>query len=772
MKKKNTEDKGNQIVVITPAAQPPEEFTGIKLTEPKDKAAGIPAVLSSLQQALQYMAPGDAVKTMFRLNQKGGFDCPGCAWPDPDDDRSRLGEYCENGIKAIAEEAQHKTIGRDFFTKHSILEMAKWSDFEIGKKGRLAEPMLVSENATHYKPISWEAAFDLIANELNTLASPDEAIFYTSGRTSNEAAFLYQLFVREFGTNNLPDCSNMCHESSGVGLGQTLGIGKGSVKLEDLYEAEVIIVMGQNPGTNHPRMLTALEKAKMNGAQIISINPLQEAGLQTFINPQNPLKLLTGGTPLTDLFLQVGINGDVALLKALMKMLLEAERKAPGTVFDLDFIQQYTQGYAELLAHLNDLNLPELIAACGVSESQLQQAVDLLKNKSKIIICWAMGLTQHENGVDNVREIVNLLLLKGSIGKPGAGTCPVRGHSNVQGDRTMGIWETPTPAFLDKLKAVFGFEPPRQHGYSTVDAIKAMHEGKAQVFFAMGGNFLSATPDTEYTAEALRRCKLTVHVSTKLNRSHLIHGRQALILPCLGRTDQDNGQFVTTENSMGVVQTSQGVLSPPSEHLLSEPMIIASLAIATLGSRSKVDWKKLVNNYDFIRDTVEQVIPGFDNYNLRVRKPGGFYLPNGARERHFKTPSGKAVFTVNQLPSWQLQSGEYMMMTIRSHDQFNTTIYGLDDRYRGIYHERRVVLMNREDMNAAGWEEKQVVDILGQYEGETRIARQFLVVPYDIPRRCIATYFPEANVLVPLHSFARGSKTPTSKTVIVRLQAP
>lgn len=773
MKKKSLEDKGNHIVVVeeTPAAQPPEAFTGIKLTKPKDKAGGIPAVISSLQQAFHYMASGDAVKTMFRLNQKGGFDCPGCAWPDPDDERSRLGEYCENGIKAIAEEAQYKTIGRDFFAKHSIGEMAKWSDFEIGKKGRLAEPMIIRENATHYEPISWEAAFDLIANELNVLTSPDEAIFYTSGRTSNEAAFLYQLFVREFGTNNLPDCSNMCHESSGVGLSQTLGIGKGSVKLEDFYEAEVIVIMGQNPGTNHPRMLTALEKAKTNGAQIITINPLPEAGLQTFINPQNPLKLLTGGTPLTDLFLQVNINGDVALLKALMKMLLEEERKSPSTVFDLDFIQQYTQGYDELLEHLNELNLLELIAACGVSESQLQQAVDLLKHKSKIIICWAMGLTQHENGVDNVREIVNLLLLKGSIGKPGAGTCPVRGHSNVQGDRTMGIWETPTPAFLDQLKAVFGFEPPRQHGYSTVDAIKAMHEGKAKVFFAMGGNFLSATPDTEYTAEALRRCDLTVHVSTKLNRSHLIHGRQALILPCLGRTDQDNGQFVTTENSMGVVQTSQGVLAPPSEHLLSEPMIIAHLADATLGSRSKVDWKKLVSNYDYIRDAIEQVMPGFENYNQRVREPGGFYLPNGARERHFKTPSGKAVFTINQLPAWQLQPGEYIMMTIRSHDQFNTTIYGLDDRYRGIHNERRVVLMNREDMSAAGWKEKQVVDILGQYEGKTRIARQFLVVPYDIPRRCIATYFPEANVLVPLNSFARGSKTPTSKTVIVQLQA-
>lgn len=774
--KKITEKKGNDIVIVseTPAAQPPEEFTGIQLSEPKDKAAGVPGVVAAVSHAFHYMSPVNAVKTMFRLNQKGGFDCPGCAWPNPDDERSRLGEYCENGIKAIAEEAQNKTIGADFFAQYSVVEMSKWSDFEIGKKGRLAAPLVLKEGATHYEPISWDDAFGLIAKELNSLNSPDEAIFYTSGRTSNEAAFLYQLFVREFGTNNLPDCSNMCHESSGVGLSETLGIGKGSVTLEDFYEAEVIIIMGQNPGTNHPRMLSALEKAKAKGAKIIAVNPLREAGLQTFINPQNPIKILTGGVQLTDLFLQVRINGDVALLKALMKMLWEEEQKAPGTVFDHDFIQQYTQGYDELLHHLETLNLPELIESCGVSEKELQQAVEMIKNKSKIIICWAMGLTQHENGVDNVREIVNFLLLKGSIGKPGAGTCPVRGHSNVQGDRTMGIWEIPKPEFLDRLKEVFGFDPPRHHGYSTVDAIKAMHDGSAKVFFAMGGNFLSATPDTEYTAEALRRCNLTVHVSTKLNRSHLVHGRRALILPCLGRTDRDVQndviQFVTTENSMGVVQTSQGVLPPPSAHLLSEPVIVARLAGFVLAARSKVNWAKFIDHYDHIRDAIEQVIPGFENYNQRVREPGGFYLPNGARERKFNTPSGKAIFTINQMPAWQLQDNEYIMMTIRSHDQFNTTIYGLDDRYRGIRHERRVVLMNREDMRAAGLQEKQVVDLIGEYKGETRVARRFLIVPYDIPSRCVATYFPEANVLVPLDSYARGSKTPTSKTVVVRVE--
>ncbi len=566
----------------------------------------------------------------------------------------------------------------------------------------------------------------------------------------------------------------MCHESSGAGLSETLGIGKGSVKLEDFYEAEVIMIMGQNPGTNHPRMLAALERAKQNGTKIVNVNPLREAGLERFVNPQRPLKMLTGGTQLTDLFLPVRINGDVALLKALMKMLLAAERQAPGTVFDLEFIETYTQGYAELIADLERYDLADLIEKSGVPETDLRQAVELLKHNNKIIICWAMGLTQHENGVDNVRELVNLLLLKGSIGKPGAGTCPVRGHSNVQGDRTVGIWEAPKPAFLDKLKATFGFEPPRHHGFAVVDAIRAMHEGKASVFFALGGNFLSATPDTEYTAEALQNCRLTVQVSTKLNRSHLIHGKRAIILPCLGRTDQDvqeaGPQFVSVENSMGVVHTSQGVLNPPSEHLKSEPAIVAGLAKATLGEKSKVDWDGMVRNYDHIRDAIEQVVPGFENYNQRVREPGGFYLPNGAREQQFNTPSGKAVFSVTEVPEKQIADGAYIMMTLRSHDQFNTTIYGLHDRYRGIYNERRVVMMNKADMQEAGLKAGDVVDLIGQHKGTQRVASKFIVVAYDIPRRCVATYFPEANVLVPIDSYAKGSKTPTSKWVSVEIR--
>jgi molybdopterin-dependent oxidoreductase alpha subunit len=522
-------------------------------------------------------------------------------------------------------------------------------------------------------------------------------------------------------------------------------------------------------------MLSALERCKENGGQIITVNPLPEAGLQKFKNPQRPGKMLTSGTQLTDLFLQVKINGDIALLKALLLQLWYEEQKAPGTIFDWGFIQEYTEGYEAFIADLKQYDFEDLVQASGVPRAQIKAAAEMLRRKKKIIICWAMGLTQHENGVENIREIVNLLLLKGSIGKPGAGTCPVRGHSNVQGDRTMGIWEAPKPAFLDQLKTVFGFEPPRKHGFAVVDAIKAMHEGKASVFFAMGGNFLSATPDTEYTAAALQKCSLTVQVSTKLNRSHLIHGKRALILPCLGRTDIDlqeaGPQLVSVENSMGVVHSSQGVLQPSSDALKSEPAIVAGLARATLGDKSRVNWEEMARNYDHIRDAIAEVVPGFENYNQRVREPGGFYLPNGARNRQFDTPSGKAVFTQNAVPDKPLRAEEYIMMTVRSHDQFNTTIYGLDDRYRGIYNERRVVMMNAKDIAQAGLQSGQVVDLIGQYKGQVRTAQKFIVVPYDIPRRCVATYFPEANVLVPVDAYAKGSKTPVSKWVAVQIRA-
>lgn len=752
----------------------PEEFTGMKLSTPKHSAAGLPAVFSAVRHILEEMDPVRAARVMFELNQKGGIDCPGCAWPDPEGERSKLGEYCENGAKAIAEEATTKKLGPEFFEEYSTAQMAAQSDYWIGKRGRILQPMFLDEGATHYKQIAWDKAFEVIAEELNGLPSPDDAVFYTSGRTSNEAAFLYQLFVRMFGTNNLPDCSNMCHESSGVALSETLGIGKGSVKLEDFYEAEVILVIGQNPGTNHPRMLSALKKAKQRGAKIITINPLPETGLIRFRDPQSLDGIVGDGTALTDLFLQVKINGDVPLLKAILKRLHAKELENPGTVFDWNFIKGHTHGYEAFIASIQAHDLEELSNACGISIGQIEEAADLLARSSKIIACWAMGLTQHKNGVANIREVVNLLLVKGSIGKPGAGTCPVRGHSNVQGDRTMGIYEKPSTAFLDKLEEVFHFNPPREHGLGVVDCIKRMHARKDMVFVAMGGNFLSATPDTEYTAQALRNCRLTVHVSTKLNRSHLVTGKRALILPSFGRSDEDiqksGKQFVTVENSMGVVHQSTGKLKPLSKHLLSEPAIVARLAKATLKPNPHVDWDAFEADYDLIRDKIEAVVPGFEKYNERVRNPIGFYLPNGAREGNFKTLTGKANFTVNAVRQNDLAPHEYMMTTVRTHDQFNTTIYGLNDRYRGIFNERRVVLMNRGDMETEGLVQGDIVDLYNHHNNIERCAPRFLVVPYDVPKSCTVTYFPETNVLVPIDSVAEKSNTPTSKLVKITLK--
>jgi len=748
-------------------AQPPETFTGLDLKAPSESAGGVPAVISSLKHVFGEMGVWRSLSTLNQMNQKGGFDCMSCAWPDPDGERSHLGEYCENGAKAVADEATTKKVTPEFFAQHSIAELSHQSDFWLNKQGRLTHPMVLKQGASHYEPIAWDEAFALLAQELKALDSPHEALFYTSGRTSNEAAFLYQLFVRMFGTNNLPDCSNMCHESSGTALSETIGIGKGTVTLEDFDKAQVIIVIGQNPGTNHPRMLTALQQAKRQGAKIITINPLPEAGLIRFKYPQEFAGIVGKGTALTDVFLQVRINGDVAVLKGLMKGIVEAN------ALDYEFIAK-TEGFGEFIEALRSASWDEIVTNSGVAKSEIQQAVQILCKSTATITCWAMGLTQHKNAVATIQEIVNLALLQGNIGKPGAGLCPVRGHSNVQGDRTMGIWEKPKPQFLDALKREFHFEPPREHGFDTVEAIKAMHEGRATVFFAMGGNFLSATPDTEFTAEALRRCSLTAHVATKLNRSHLITGKQALILPCLGRTEVDvqarGAQFVSTENSMGVVQSSQGVNKAASEYLLSEPMIVAKLAQAVLGNRSSMNWDEFVADYDHIRAAIERTIPGFENYNARVRQPGGFYLPNGPREGRFPTPSGKAHFTVHPIPSHELQNGELVMMTIRSHDQFNTTIYGLDDRYRGIFNERRVVMMNATDMAELGFAAGDVVDLVGVYNGETRIAHKFIVVAYDIPRRCCATYFPEANVLVPIDSVAEKSNTPVSKYVVIRLR--
>jgi molybdopterin-dependent oxidoreductase alpha subunit len=757
----------------TPEAQPPEEVSPPEVKPVSKVAGGIPAVLSAAKYTFGEMGVVRGTRTLLQLNQKQGVDCPGCAWPEPDGERSHF-EFCEEGAKHVADEATTKRVTPEFFQKWSVLELSQQSDYWLNQQGRITHPMWLRAGADRYEAINWTEAFALIANELNSLASPDEAIFYTSGRTSNEAAFLYQLLVRQFGTNNLPDCSNMCHESSGTGMKEVLGFGKGTVTLEDFDLADAIFVIGQNPGTNHPRMLTSLLHAKRRGCRIVHINPLPETGLARFTHPQEVWTWLGKGTTLADLFLQVRINGDVALLKGIMKEVLDAEDRRPGQVLNREFIQQRSSGFEDFAATLRKAHWGDILDQSGVTKVKIEDAARIFIESERVIFCWAMGLTQHKNAVANIQEIVNLMLLRGQMGKPGAGLCPVRGHSNVQGDRTMGIWEQPSQDFLDKLGDEFRFAPPRQHGLDTVHAISAMHSGEAKVFFALGGNFLSATPDTEYTAEALRRCRLTAHVSTKLNRAHLITGKQALILPCLGRTEvdeQESGpQFITTENSMAVVEGWQGRLPPASEHLLSEPAIVVGLGKAVLGSRSSVDWDGLLGNYDRIRDHIEHVVPGFDDYNQRARQSGGFYLPNPIRKLEFKTDDGRAHFTVHDLPRHDLKPGQFLMMTMRSHDQFNTTIYGFDDRYRGIKNGRRVVFLNGDDIRFDGLRDGQIVDLVSHFEGEERVARHFRIVAYSIPRRCAATYFPETNVLVPLRSFADKSNTPVSKSVVISVR--
>jgi molybdopterin-dependent oxidoreductase alpha subunit len=748
---------------------PPEKFRDLVLSKPENKAVGLKAVKEAIAHLQREMGMGKGLRLIAKMNQQDGFDCSGCAWPDPEDHRSNLGEYCENGAKALAEEATDARVDPAFFREHSVEELSLWPDFELGKAGRITQPMVLRKGKINYEPISWDDAFVMIGNHLNALASPNQAIFYTSGRTSNEAAFMYQLFVRAYGTNNLPDCSNMCHESSGTALGATLGIGKGSVKLEDLYIADVIVVIGQNPGTNHPRMLGALKKCKDNGGTIIDINPLEEAGLQRFVDPQKPMELLKGGTYLADMHLPVRINGDVPLLKGIIRLLWEMDLKAPGKVFDMAFIQANTQDFDAFLEDVKKTDLAICEKESGIPRAMMEKVARILGNKKKIIFCWAMGLTQHVNAVGNIQEIVNIILLRGAIGKPGAGTCPVRGHSNVQGDRTMGIFEKPREWFLAALDKEFEIHSPRPDGYDTVEAIHAMLEGKAKVFIAMGGNFISATPDSEATAKSLQKCTLTVQISTKLNRSHVITGEEALILPCIARSEADTQkagiQFISVENSMGVVSKSQGSAEPASKHLLSEPAIVAGMAKATLSSSPLLDWDVMVANYDRIREHIEAVIPGFEDFNQRVRQPNGFYLPNGPREGKFPTPSGKAHFTVNPIPKNPLQPGQFALMTIRTHDQYNTTIYGLNDRYRGIHNERRVILMNTDDMHTLGLHTRDMVDLTSHFRGEKRHARGFIVVPYKIPKGCMATYFPEANVLVPLDNVAEKSNTPVSKFI-------
>ncbi|MFD3436384.1 FdhF/YdeP family oxidoreductase [Streptomyces sp. NPDC058685] len=749
-----------------PAGDPDQNAP--QVAEPQRAAAGLPAVGYTLKIARQQMGVRRTAQTLLKVNQKDGFDCPGCAWPEGD--HRHTAEFCENGAKAVAEEATLRRVTPDFFGRHSLADLASRSGYWLGQQGRITQPMYLPEGADRYEAVGWDRAFEIIAEELTALSSPDEALFYTSGRTSNEAAFLLQLFAREFGTNNLPDCSNMCHESSGSALTETIGIGKGSVSLEDLHQADLIIVAGQNPGTNHPRMLSALEKAKAAGARIMSVNPLPEAGMERFKNPQTPLGMIKG-VALNDLFLQIRIGGDQALFRLLNKLVLETQ----GAV-DEEFVREHTHGFEEFATAARAADWDETLAATGLDRAAIERALAMVLESKRTVVCWAMGLTQHKHSVATIREVVNFLLLRGNIGRPGAGVCPVRGHSNVQGDRTMGIFERPAPAFLDALEREFGFAPPRHHGFDVVRSIRALRDGEAKVFFAMGGNFVGATPDTEVTEAAVRRARLTVHVSTKLNRSHAVTGARALILPTLGRTDKDvqagGRQVVTVEDSMGMVHASRGNLPPASPHLLSEPAIVARLARAVLGPESLTPWEEFEKDYATIRDRIARVVPGFEDFNTKIARPGGFTLPHAPRdERRFPTATGKANFTAAPIEYPKVPEGRLLLQTLRSHDQYNTTIYGLDDRYRGIKGGRRVVLVNPDDAAELGLDDGSYTDLVSEWkDGVERRAPGFRVVHYPTARGCAAAYYPETNVLVPLDSTADTSNTPASKSVVVRFE--
>lgn len=749
---------------------------GLKVGPAVDHAAGVKGVAVSMQRAVGEMGPVRAAKTLLRLNQVDGFDCMSCAWPDPDPEHRHRAEFCENGAKAVAEEATLKRVEPDFFARHSIADLDEQDEYWLGKQGRITQPMVKRPGATHYEPIDWDDAFTLIAENLNALASPDEAVFYTSGRASNEAAFSYQLFVRAFGTNNLPDCSNMCHESTGVALGDAIGIGKGSVHLTDLYEADLIVIAGQNPGTNHPRMLSALEIAKSRGAQILTINPLREAGSTNFRNPQKPRGVVGHGTDLTDLHLPIKLNGDHALFRAIGSLLLEWD------ALDQDFIDQYTDGFEQWREQVSTLDWDQVYDLTGLDHDQITAAAEMIAASRATIYCWAMGLTQHRNSVATIREVVNVALARGDIGRPGAGLCPVRGHSNVQGDRTMGIWEKPSEAFLDALATEFDFAPPRTHGYDTVEAIEALHSGAAKVFIGLGGNFVQAAPDTVVTSEALARATLTVQISTKLNRSHLACGQTALILPTLGRTEVDvqarGKQFVTVEDSMSVVHASRGRLEPASTHLRSEVAIVTGIAEATFVPHpaahvgTRIDWATMRADYAVIREQISRVIGGFEDYEDRAQTRTGFVLPHPPRDtRTFPTSTGKGRFAAGPLIGLEVPEGHLVLQTLRSHDQFNTTIYGLSDRYRGIEGGRRVVFVSPQDIAALGLREGQLVDLVATWSGDDRERRadSFRIVSYATPIGSAAAYYPETNPLVPLGSVAEGSNTPTSKSVLVRL---
>ncbi|GAA1478043.1 FdhF/YdeP family oxidoreductase [Nocardioides aestuarii] len=738
---------------------------------PSDAAAGVTAVAVAMKRTIEQMGPLRATKGLLKLNQVDGFDCQGCAWPDPEAGHRHTAEFCENGAKAVAEEGTKRTVGPDFFAAHPVAELEQRTDYWLGQQGRITQPMVLRDGATHYEPIGWDAAFSMLGERLRGLATPDEAVFYTSGKTSNEAAFVYQLFARSLGTNNLPDCSNMCHESTSVALDEVIGIGKGSVTLRDIETAELLVVMGQNPGTNHPRMLTALEKAKRNGAKILAVNPLREAGLVRFHNPQNVRGVVGNGTGLADLHLPVRVNGDLALLQALAFHLLEWD------AIDRDFVERHGHGFEEWAAHIKELDWDAVDRATGLDRSEIRAAAEMLRDSQATVFCWAMGITQHRNAVATIKEIANLALAQGNIGKPGAGVCPVRGHSNVQGDRTMGIWEKVPDSFLDALDAEFGIESPREHGLDSVNAVKALRDGRAKVFFGMGGNFVGAISDTAVAEAAMRGAELTVHVSTKLNRSHVVHGREALILPALGRSEKDHtggrAQRVTVEDSVSSVHASQGPLSPPSSHLRSEVDIVCSLALATLGEDHVVPWADLRDDYTRIRRRIGRVVPGCEAYEAKVDQPGGFVLPHPPRDsRAFPTDVEKAKFTVSPTDVLHVPEGRLLLQTLRSHDQFNTTIYGLDDRYRGIKGGRRVVFVHPDDIAALGLVEGGRVDLVSEWDDGERRAEAFRVVGYDQPRGCAAAYYPETNPLIALDHVAEGSNCPSSKSVVVRLEPP
>ena len=741
---------------------------------PESVAVGRVAVRLSLQRAISQMGVARGARALTSLNQVDGFDCPSCAWPDPQAGHRSHAEFCENGAKAVSWEATRDRVDREFFATHTIEALRGMSDHELERHGRLTEPMFLARGATHYAPISWDDAFALCAARLKEMPSPDRAAFYTSGRASNEAAFLFQLLARRLGTNNLPDCSNMCHESSGAALNETIGVGKGTVNLEDITDhADLIVIVGQNPGTNHPRMLSALEAAKRRGARIVSANPLPEAGLVRFKNPQRARGLIGRGTALTDRFLSVRVNGDLAMFAGVNKILLERETEAPGTAFDHEFIDAYCDGFEDACEGWRALEWPDIEAASGLSRQQIEAFATDVMAANSVIVCWAMGITQHRNAVATIREIVNFLLLRGNIGRPGAGPSPIRGHSNVQGDRTMGIWEQMPDSFLDRLGDEFNFEPPRDHGYDTVNTIRAMRDGLIDVFVALGGNFVAATPDTAVTESAMASCRLTVHVATKLNRSHVVHGEEALILPCLGRSERDHQasgeQFVTVEDSMSMVHQSSGRLEPASAHLRSEVSIVAGLGEALFGD--DLGWRTMAGDYRVIRRHIEHVVPGFEAFEERVATPGGFVLPRGPHDsRTFATATGRARFTRNALDALEVPEGYLILQTVRSHDQFNTTVYGLNDRYRGIEGGRRVVFVNEDDLAARDLRDGDVVDLVSVYTDGERRAAAFRAVAYPTPRGCAAAYFPEANVLVPLDSTAVTSNTPTSKSIIIRLE--